>query len=83
MSDPTGRIAHMFDTGFRASSDTGLIETISELAAAEAAAAARRLAAIAELVRRRCNRMDRAADERALPIAPTASPVSGRTTMRW
>lgn len=54
MSDPTGRIEYMFDTGFRASSDAGLIEAISELAAAEAAAAARRLAAIAELVRRRC-----------------------------
>ena len=43
-----------FDGGFRGSSDAGLVDAITEFAAAEAAAAARRLAAIAELVRRRC-----------------------------
>lgn len=45
----------MFDDEFRAADDAGLISAISELAAAEAATAARRLAAIAELVRRRCD----------------------------
>ena len=44
----------MFDTEFRDASDAGLITAIEEGARAEAAAAARRLAAIAELVRRRC-----------------------------
>ncbi len=45
----------MFDTEFRAASDAGLVDAIEESAAAEARSAARRLAAIAELVRRRCD----------------------------
>ncbi len=44
----------MFDTEFRSASDTRLIGAIEEFARAEAAAAARRLSAISELVRRRC-----------------------------
>lgn len=44
----------MFETLFRDESDAGLIGAIEEAARAEAAAAARRLAAIAELVHRRC-----------------------------
>lgn len=44
----------MFDTEFRGESDMALVGAIENLAAAEAAATARRLAAIAELVRRRC-----------------------------
>lgn len=44
----------MFDNEFRRVPDAALIGAIEDCAAAEAAAAARRLAAIAELVRRRC-----------------------------
>lgn len=44
----------MFDDEFRRAGDQRLIAEIEELAAAEAASAARRLAAVAELVRRRC-----------------------------
>lgn len=50
----------MFDTEFRAVSETALIGAIEDFARAEAAAAARRLAAIAELVRRRCDDEDTA-----------------------
>ena len=44
----------MFDSRFSDTSDAGLIAAIAEHAAAEAAAAAGRLAAVAELVHRRC-----------------------------
>ena len=44
----------MFGNLFGDASDAGLIAAVEEGARAEAAAAARRLAAIAELVRRRC-----------------------------
>jgi hypothetical protein len=50
----------MFDTLFRAASDAEVVAAIEEWAGAEARAAARRLAAIAELVRRRCGDDDRA-----------------------
>ena len=50
----------MFDGRFAHTSDAGLIAAIAEHAAAEAAAAAGRLAAVAELVHRRCGDDQRA-----------------------
>lgn len=50
----------MFDTEYRSADDARLISAITEAAVAEAAAAARRLSAVAELVRRRCGDDDRA-----------------------
>lgn len=50
----------MFDSRFSRTSDAGLIAAIAEHAAAEAAAAAGRLAAVAELVHRRCGDDERA-----------------------
>ena len=50
----------MFDTDWREASDQTVVSAIEQWAAAEAAAASRRLAAIAELVRRRCGDDDRA-----------------------
>lgn len=50
----------MFDTIFRETSDTDLIGAIEEWTRAEASAAARRLAAIGELVRRQCSDPDTA-----------------------
>ena len=50
----------MFDGRFAHTSDAGLIAAIAEHAAAEAAAAAGRLAAVAELVHRRCGDDERA-----------------------
>lgn len=44
----------MFDTEFRDADDAALVAAIAEWQATESAAAARRLAAIAELTRRRC-----------------------------
>ena len=44
----------MFDNRLRSASDTAVVGAIEDLARDEARAAARRLAAIAELVRRRC-----------------------------
>ena len=44
----------MFDDEFRSADDATLVAAISEWTAAEAAAAARRLAAVAELTARRC-----------------------------
>lgn len=54
LSDPSAIIEHMFDNEFGRTSDADLIAAMEECATAEAAAAARRLAAVAELVRRRC-----------------------------
>lgn len=54
MSESSGIVELMFDTMFADTSDAGVIAAVEECARAEAAAAARRLAAIAELVRRRC-----------------------------
>jgi len=50
----------MFDTGLRSASDAAVVTAIEELARAEARAAARRVAAISELVRRRCGDDERA-----------------------
>lgn len=50
----------MFDTGLRMVDDAGVVAEIGSATRAEASAAARRLAAIAELVRRRCGGDDRA-----------------------
>ena len=50
----------MFDSCFQDASDSALISAIGNFAAAEAAAAARRLAAVAELVHRRCGGDERA-----------------------
>lgn len=54
LSEGDGIVEHMFDTEIRALGDAALIETIAAANAEEAAAAARRLAAIAELTARRC-----------------------------
>lgn len=54
MSHPAGIIERMFDTLFRNVSDVALISAVEKWAAAESTAAAQRLAAVAELVRRRC-----------------------------
>lgn len=50
----------MFDSEFRSASDEGLVVAIEDLTRAEAGMAARRLAATAELVRRRCGDEDSA-----------------------
>ena len=50
----------MFDSDWRSADDAAVVSAIEQWASAEAAAAARRLAAIAELVRRRCGDDDRA-----------------------
>ena len=50
----------MFDTGLRVVDDAGVVAEIGSATRAEGSAAARRLAAIAELVRRRCGGDDRA-----------------------
>lgn len=60
MSDPSGSIERMFDTTLRSASDAEVVAAIEDWAGAEARAAAQRLAAIAELVRRRCGEDDRA-----------------------
>ena len=46
--------AHLFDDGLRSASDAAVVDAIEQWAREEAGAAARRLAAVAELVRRRC-----------------------------
>ncbi len=50
----------MFDSGLRSVSDAGVIEAIADLSRQEARVAAKRLAAISELVRRRCGDDDHA-----------------------
>lgn len=50
----------MFDSELRSADDATVVSAIEQWASAEAAAAARRLAAIAELARRRCGDDDRA-----------------------
>jgi hypothetical protein len=45
----------MFDSGLVSADDAAVVSAIEEYAASEARAAARRLAAIGELVRRRCS----------------------------
>lgn len=50
----------MFDNELRAADDAAVVAAIERWAGAEAAAAARRLAAVAELARRRCQDDDRA-----------------------
>ncbi|WP_286199207.1 DUF222 domain-containing protein [Mycolicibacterium sp. ELW1] len=54
MSYPAGILEHVFDGGLRTASDAAVVEAIVDFARAEAQNAARRLAAIAELVARRC-----------------------------
>lgn len=53
MSLGCGKVAHMFGTEFSTADDAMVVAAIEEGARAEAAAGARRLAAIAELARRR------------------------------
>jgi hypothetical protein len=50
----------MFDNELRSADDTAVVAAIEQWASAEASAAARRLAAVAELARRRCGDDDRA-----------------------
>ena len=50
----------MFDTGLRSASDAAVVTAIEDLAREEAKTAARRVAAISELVRRRCGDDERA-----------------------
>lgn len=54
LSPPRDTIEHMFDNGWRSASDAAVVEAIADLARQEARIAARRVAAIGELVRRRC-----------------------------
>lgn len=54
LSEGSGIVEHMFDKGVRGLSDAALVEAIAAAVAEESAAAARRLAAIAELTARRC-----------------------------
>jgi len=60
VSAGTAILEHMFDNGLRSASDAAVVTAIEELARAEARAAARRVAAISELVRRRCGDDERA-----------------------
>lgn len=50
----------MFDNGLRSASDAAVIEAIADLARQEARVAAQRVAAVSELVRRRCGDDERA-----------------------
>ena len=50
----------MFDIKLRSADDSAVVAAIEQWAAAEASASARRIAAVAELVRRRCGDDDRA-----------------------
>ena len=60
MSGGTAILEQMFDSGLRSASDAAVVTAIEELAREEARAAARRVAAISELVRRRCGDDERA-----------------------
>jgi hypothetical protein len=60
LSDPAGIFKHVFDAGLRSSSDAAVVAVIGDSARAENRDAARRVAAVGELVARRC-----ADDERA------------------
>lgn len=60
MSDRGRNIEHMFEKMFRAAGDAEVVAAIEDSSRAEAQASARRLAAIAELVRRRCGDDDTA-----------------------
>jgi hypothetical protein len=53
-------LEHMFDSGLRSASEAAIVTAIEDLAREEARAAARRVAAISELVRRRCGDDERA-----------------------
>lgn len=55
MSDAGGILEHMFDTELVSADEAAVVAAIEEWAATEARAAARRIAAIGELVRRRCS----------------------------
>ena len=77
----------MFDNGLRSASDAAVVTAIEELARAEARAAARRVAAISELVRRRCGDDERAYwacdpwdAHWAPPMPPTSNACAERTT---
>ena len=50
----------MFDNGLRSASDADVVTAIADLAREEARTAAKRVAAISELVRRRCGDDERA-----------------------
>lgn len=54
MTDPSSIIEYVFDNEFRDADDAAVVAAIAEWQATESAAAARRLAAVAELTRRRC-----------------------------
>ncbi len=76
----------MFDGLFADAPDAGLIAAVEESARAEAAAAGRRLAAIAELVRRRCSDEETAAwacdawDSAAAEVAAALGISRGRAS---
>ncbi|WP_235629792.1 HNH endonuclease signature motif containing protein [Mycolicibacterium novocastrense] len=61
MSVGRGTLEHMFDSEFSEADDAAVVAAIEESTRAEARAGARRLAAIAELARRRVDDDDRAA----------------------
>lgn len=76
----------MFDTGFLDLTDAGVVAAIGSGAREEASAAARRLAAVAELVRRRCGGDDRALwacdswDAAAAEVSAAMGVSSGRAS---
>ena len=86
MSVESGILERMFDELLRHSSDAAVVAAIEDWAAAEARAAARRLAAIAELVRRRCGVDDRARwacdswDATAAEVSAALSIMHGRAS---
>lgn len=60
LSEASAIVEHMFDSSLREAPDADVVAAMARFAAAEAAAAAGLLAAVGELVRRRCSEDDRA-----------------------
>lgn len=86
MSEARPKIECMFDIGCRGLDDAGVVDAIGSGARTEAAAAAHRLAAVAELVRRRCGGDDRALwacdswDAAAAEVSAAMGVSSGRAS---
>jgi len=86
LSEARPKIECMFDIGCRGLDDAGVVDAIGSGARTEAAAAAHRLAAVAELVRRRCGGDDRALwacdswDAAAAEVSAAMGVSSGRAS---
>ena len=80
-SAPTGMIASMFDSEFSKADDATVVAAIEEGARAEAAAGAHRLAAIAELARRRVDDDDERANWAFDGWASAAAEVAAAMTV--